>query len=496
MSTSHTEYSAYDTSSTNKPIENPTQETKRYTFKIIKRRNPWTQSEDSAIISLVNKYGTNNWTTIATEMSNYFKSQSRNGKQCRERWHNHLDPNINKEYWTENEEEILFNKHKEFGNKWSDIAKYLPGRTDNSIKNHFYSKVRKYIRKLLKQIQYEDLMKINGIDSSKYNGEKIYKLLKKCKIDYKNLTKEMVIALIIKYENSNMNNKREIRMCVRKVKRNKSKSNKTNNNGNKNDLINNKNCSLENKSSGNMQHTLNETFTIKGNNYEDVIISSTKVNVDVMDDNKAEQMQCEIKKNRPAFQIHNKHSFLIINKQLFDNDNNNNLYSNNSNNTNTIKFEPTLEHSFSLGLDNKKTKPQIHINIINSCFPEIRLSLNEQSLNKSPFQNITPNLFPHYHNNTNSSFKLFNHFHNPFHHPKDIMNYPHHNHFKTMLEMNTTHSSNTITPNLNFIPHNNNTTFPFQSKQLFNNELYHCNINNLQNKMKPHHVNNLNTNTN
>jgi hypothetical protein len=44
------------------------------------------------------------------------------------RWHNHLDPEIKKDYWTEKEESILFIKHVEFGNKWSDIAKFLPGR--------------------------------------------------------------------------------------------------------------------------------------------------------------------------------------------------------------------------------------------------------------------------------------------------------------------------------------------------------------------------------
>ena len=44
------------------------------------------------------------------------------------RWHNHLDPNIKKDYWSDEEEAILFTKHIEFGNKWSEIAKFLPGR--------------------------------------------------------------------------------------------------------------------------------------------------------------------------------------------------------------------------------------------------------------------------------------------------------------------------------------------------------------------------------
>ena len=171
-----------------------------FTFKIIKRRAPWNKKEDDAIIELVNKYGTSNWTIIANEMANMYKSKHRNGKQCRERWHNHLDPVVNKENWTEEEENILFSKHLEYGNKWSDISKFLPGRTDNSIKNHFYSKLRKFIRKILKQINKENLLKNNGIDYYKYNSDKVYKLLKKYKITYKNVTKDTILELIIATE--------------------------------------------------------------------------------------------------------------------------------------------------------------------------------------------------------------------------------------------------------------------------------------------------------
>ena len=176
------------------------QRNQNFTFKIIKRRAPWNKKEDEAIIELVNKYGTSNWTIIANEMALLYKSKHRNGKQCRERWHNHLDPIVNKENWTEEEENILFNKHLEYGNKWSDISKFLPGRTDNSIKNHFYSKLRKFIRKILKQINKENLLKNNGIDCYKYNSDKVYKLLKKYKVTYKNVTKDTILDLIISTE--------------------------------------------------------------------------------------------------------------------------------------------------------------------------------------------------------------------------------------------------------------------------------------------------------
>ena len=166
-----------------------------HTFKTIKKRIPWSEEEDKSIKSLVNKYGTSNWTFISNQMG-----QNRSGKQCRERWYNQLNPNMKKNNWTNEEENILFTKHMQLGNKWSDIASFLPGRTLNDIKNHFYSKLRKFIRKTLKQINDENLFKINGIDGCKYNGEKIYKMIKQYEITYKNLTKDTIFEMIIATE--------------------------------------------------------------------------------------------------------------------------------------------------------------------------------------------------------------------------------------------------------------------------------------------------------
>ncbi|KAK8955808.1 Myb-related protein 3R-1 [Platanthera guangdongensis] len=100
-------------------------------------KGPWSKEEDEIIIEMVNKFGPKKWSTIAQALP------GRIGKQCRERWHNHLNPAINKEAWTQEEEVALIHAHKIYGNKWAELTKFLPGRSDNSIKNHWNSSVKK-----------------------------------------------------------------------------------------------------------------------------------------------------------------------------------------------------------------------------------------------------------------------------------------------------------------------------------------------------------------
>mmetsp|Transcript_15792 Transcript_15792/g.17605 ORF Transcript_15792/g.17605 Transcript_15792/m.17605 type:complete len:764 (-) Transcript_15792:574-2865(-) len=113
-------------------------------------RRMWTPEEDAALKDLVEKLGERKWTIIATKMTEIFGEERRSSKQCRERWHNHLDPAVNKRAFSKKEESILFDLQRQHGNCWSKIAKFLPGRTDNALKNHFYSTLRKKLRCLLR----------------------------------------------------------------------------------------------------------------------------------------------------------------------------------------------------------------------------------------------------------------------------------------------------------------------------------------------------------
>lgn len=103
--------------------------------KLIKRK--WSQDEDTKLLEGIELYGSKEWPKVANHV------KSRDGKQCRERWINQFSEKNSKLPWTAEEENVLRENQKKYGNKWKEIQKYLQNRSTTEIKNHWQKMIRK-----------------------------------------------------------------------------------------------------------------------------------------------------------------------------------------------------------------------------------------------------------------------------------------------------------------------------------------------------------------
>ncbi|CDP13286.1 unnamed protein product [Coffea canephora] len=105
------------------------------------KRGPWTIEEDNKLMNFILNNGIQCWRLVPK-----LAGLMRCGKSCRLRWINYLRPDLKRGAWTEAEEDMIIELHSRLGNRWSKIAAHFPGRTDNEIKNHWNTKIKKKLK--------------------------------------------------------------------------------------------------------------------------------------------------------------------------------------------------------------------------------------------------------------------------------------------------------------------------------------------------------------
>ena len=178
-------------------------------------KGPWTYEEDRKLLKWIQLEGPKKWSLCAETIS------GRSGKQCRERWFNALNPQVKKGEWTIEEDFKIYLLYSQYGGKWSKIALNFPNRTENSIKNRFYSSLRKLYSERAKQESM--LMQIENISTKTSVG--IGELIKLFPIAMETITnkmmksKKMTLEQLKQYENELIENSNQLKNVKKNIKK-------------------------------------------------------------------------------------------------------------------------------------------------------------------------------------------------------------------------------------------------------------------------------------
>lgn len=114
-----------------------------YSHKQKLKKGLWSPEEDEKLMNFITKHGHGCWSSVPKQAG-----LQRCGKSCRLRWINYLRPDLKRGLFSPQEETIIVELHAILGNRWSQIATQLPGRTDNEIKNFWNSCIKKKLRQM------------------------------------------------------------------------------------------------------------------------------------------------------------------------------------------------------------------------------------------------------------------------------------------------------------------------------------------------------------
>nr|QSD99608.1 MYB family transcription factor [Melilotus albus] len=133
------------------------------------KRGLWSPEEDDKLVTYITTHGHKSWSSVPK-----FAGLQRCGKSCRLRWTNYLRPDLKRGSFTAEEEQIIIDIHRILGNRWAQIAKHLPGRTDNEVKNFWNSCIKKKLISQGLDPQTHNLLSKRNNSSSYQNSSSIF----------------------------------------------------------------------------------------------------------------------------------------------------------------------------------------------------------------------------------------------------------------------------------------------------------------------------------